>query len=92
MLPVTDAPATNHGRMEIDASVVERHYSGSFWQPEFDAGDVLMFDSKCVHRTHVTPTMSGVRYSLEIRFVNTSLARPDWVETQGDLLVNVSRP
>ena len=89
-LPITDAPATNHARTEIDAAVVERHYGDRLWHPEFNAGDAMLFDSKCIHRTHVTPAMSGVRYSVELRFVATSLAPPEWVEEQGDLLVPVS--
>jgi hypothetical protein len=59
VLPVTDAPLTNHAPMEIDASVVERHYGDRLWHPEFDAGDAMLFDSKCVHRTHVTPRNVG---------------------------------
>ena len=91
-LPITDKPATNHVRMEIDAALVERHYGENLWHPEFDAGDAMLFDSKCVHRTHVTEAMSAVRYSVELRFVATSLAPPEWVEEKSGLLVAVPRP
>ena len=91
-LPITDKPATNHVRMEIDAALVERHYGENLWHPEFDAGDAMLFDSKCVHRTHVTEAMSAVRYSVELRFVATSLAPPEWVESKGDLLIAVPPP
>ena len=90
-LPITDMPATNHARMEIDASVVERHYGDRLWHPEFDAGDALLFDGRNVHRTYVTDAMTAVRYSVELRFVNASLAPPEWVEEQGDLLVPLLR-
>ena len=90
-LPITDSPATNHARTEIDASVVKRHFGDRLWHPEFDAGDAMLFDSKCVHRTHVTPVMSGVRYSVELRFVDVSLAPPEWIDKQGDLLITIPR-
>ena len=91
-LPITDKPATNHARMEIDAALVERHYGENLWHPKFDAGDAMLFDSKCVHRSHVTKAMSAVRYSVELRFVATSLAPPEWVEEKSGLLVAVPRP
>ncbi len=88
-LPITDVPATNHAPMEIDASVVERHFGDRLWHPEFGAGDVMMFDSMCVHRTHVTPTMTGVRHSIELRFVDVLRAPPAWLEGQGELLITI---
>lgn len=88
-LPITDTPVTNHARFEIDAAVVERHFGGRLWHPEFEAGDAMLFDSECVHRTHVTAAMTGVRYSVELRFVDTAVAPPEWVAEQGDLLVTI---
>lgn len=90
-LPITDTPATNHARVEIDPSVVERHFGGRLWHPEFDPGDAMLFDSKCVHRSHVTAAMTGVRYSVELRFVDTAVAPPKWIEDKGDLLVTIPR-
>jgi hypothetical protein len=37
------------------------------WHPEVRAGDALVFTTFLMHRTYVTPTMSPLRYSLEVR-------------------------
>ena len=33
--------------------------------PEFAPGDALMFDERCLHRTHLKLTMTRSRYALE---------------------------
>lgn len=37
-------------------------------QPEFDAGDALLFDERFLHRTYVTGSMTKDRYALECWF------------------------
>ncbi|MBV8165675.1 MAG: hypothetical protein JO021_02705 [Alphaproteobacteria bacterium] len=58
----------DHG-IEIDAATVLAGYPDSLWHPEFAAGDVLVFRGTTVHRTYVTPGMSGGRMSIDLRLV-----------------------
>lgn len=39
----------------------------TLWIPEFQPGDVMLFDPYTLHRTHQKPGMTGTRYSIEIR-------------------------
>lgn len=52
-------------------------------QARLAAGDALLFDGALLHRTHVTPAMSGRRVSIELRFVAGALparlgGEPTW--------------
>jgi len=54
------------------------------WRPEFEAGDVLLFDDLCLHRTAVDSGMTKPRYAIESWFFSLS-AYP--VDTQTPILV-----
>jgi len=43
------------------------------WRPEFRAGDVLLFDHLCLHRTAVEPGMTQLRYAIESWFFASSV-------------------
>ncbi len=46
--------------------------------PEFAPGDAMMFDERCLHRTHLTEGMTEVRYALECWFFAPSHCSPDY--------------
>ena len=68
-LPISDAPVSNHAPTEIDEATVLRAYGDRLWHPEFEAGDVMIFERNTVHRSYVTDEMTEVRYSVEVRVV-----------------------
>lgn len=43
------------------------------WRPEFEAGDVLLFDHFMVHRTAAAPGMTALRYAIESWFFASSV-------------------
>lgn len=47
--------------------LAERYGRESFWAPELNCGDVLVFTEKTLHRTHITPEMDTLRISAELR-------------------------
>ena len=47
--------------------------------PEFAPGDALFFDEHLLHRTHLEPGLSAVRYALECWFFAPSHAPPNYV-------------
>jgi hypothetical protein len=56
----------------IGAPVAERAAAGSVERPIFEAGDALLFDHLCVHRTAVDPGMTRDRYAIEAWFLAPS--------------------
>lgn len=52
-----------------DAAVQARFGPGTSRHPPLRAGDALLFDGALLHRTHVTPSMTRTRTSLELRFL-----------------------
>jgi hypothetical protein len=54
------------------------------WRPEFEAGDALLFDELCLHRTAVDAGMTQLRYAIESWFFSSS-AYP--VDSQTPILV-----
>jgi ectoine hydroxylase-related dioxygenase (phytanoyl-CoA dioxygenase family) len=52
-----------------DEALQARFPASAFQQPPLAAGDALVFDGALVHRTHVRPTMTRPRTSIELRFV-----------------------
>jgi len=56
----------------IGAPVAERAAAGSVARPVFEAGDALLFDHLCVHRTAVDPGMTDDRYAIEAWFLAPS--------------------
>jgi len=51
-----------------DAEVDARHPQRARLRPVLDAGDALVFGGGVLHHTHVAPTMTHDRTSLELRF------------------------
>ncbi len=53
--------------MKVEA-VTARFPAASFEHAELQPGEALLFDGALLHRTHLTPTMTAHRLSLELRF------------------------
>jgi len=54
---------------ELDDVMLRQRYSADqFWSPELQAGDIVVFLARSVHRTYVTPDMMEDRLSVEYRF------------------------
>lgn len=51
--------------------------SNLFQQPSLTVGDVVILSHQTLHRTHVTPAMTGDRLSLELRFFPKSIHAAD---------------
>ena len=49
-------------------SVYDKYGEDAFWRPAFEPGDAMIFNERCLHRTHVTSAMSRDRYALETWF------------------------
>lgn len=49
-------------------AVDARHAAGQRRRPVMQPGDAMLFDGTLLHRTHLTPQMTGSRTSLELRF------------------------
>ena len=47
------------------------------WRPEFDAGDVLLFDHYLLHRTAAAPGMTALRFAIESWFFASSVYPSD---------------
>jgi len=59
-----------------DQSLRATHASEKFWKPLMQPGDVVLFRSGVIHRTHVTPAMQSDRTSIELRFVAANQVPP----------------
>jgi hypothetical protein len=46
--------------------------------PEFAPGDAIMFDERCLHRTHLSEGMTETRYALECWFFAPSHRSPNY--------------
>jgi len=58
----------------VSADTIARELPGvSVWRPEFDPGDVLLFDEMILHRTAAAPGMTGLRYAIESWFFAPSV-------------------
>jgi len=69
----------------VSDQTIARELPGiSVWRPQFEAGDALLFDDLCLHRTAVDSRMTQVRYAIESWFFSSS-AYP--VNTQTPILV-----
>lgn len=60
----------------VGQAVVEQVSGGAKALPIFEAGDALLFDHLCLHRTGSTPSMTKTRYATETWFFAPS-AYPD---------------
>jgi hypothetical protein len=52
-----------------DQFLRSKHPPEAFWQPAMEPGDLVLFRSGILHRTHVTESMRSDRTSIELRFV-----------------------
>jgi hypothetical protein len=50
-----------------DETYCLERFGDTLWAPPIPAGDVVLFDSFCVHRTYITPTMTRERQSADVR-------------------------
>jgi hypothetical protein len=58
----------------VSPETIARELPGvPIWRPEFEAGDVLLFDHLLLHRTAADPDMPGVRYAIESWFFASSV-------------------
>ena len=58
----------------VAPQTIAREVAGvAVWRPEFEAGDVLLFDHLCLHRTAVDPGMERLRYAIESWFFAASV-------------------
>lgn len=74
-----DAPGLEFVSQTLDAlllpeeltsqNINSRYSPDSFWQPQLDTGDALIFQGGTLHRTHVVKAMQTNRTSVELRFV-----------------------
>ena len=46
------------------------------WRPQLAVGDVLVFDGYTIHRSDISPEMTGTRTSVELRCVPANEAPP----------------
>jgi len=60
-------PALLHFTELGDVVLRQRFAAASFWAPELEFGDGLVFRSDVLHRTHLTPEMRADRTSVEYR-------------------------
>jgi hypothetical protein len=60
-------PALLHFTELNDPGLRRRFDAASFWAPELEFGDGLLFRNHILHRTHVTEEMCGDRMSVEYR-------------------------
>ena len=79
---VEDVLATGDAGTNYDWSVsmetIDRAFPGvPIWRPEFEPGDVLFFDDRCLHRTAAELGMPNVRYAIESWFFASSVYPTD---------------
>lgn len=55
--------------IELRNEAVQTRFAiDKFWRPILGAGDALLFRGNYLHRTHVAPSMTKDRTSVELRF------------------------
>lgn len=60
----------------VAPSLVDRKFPDHLVCPEFEPGDILLFDERLLHRTYILPGMSTTRHAIESWFFHPS-AYPD---------------
>ena len=61
----------------LSPAQVDLSYSADdLWRPLMATGDALLFGGDTLHRSHLAPTMSAERISLELRFVSAADRSP----------------
>lgn len=63
-----------HYDWSVSLATIEAALPGvPIWRPEFEPGDVMFFDDRCLHRTAAELGMPGVRYAIESWFFASSV-------------------
>jgi hypothetical protein len=63
-----------HYDWSVSLEMIDKAFPGvPVWRPEFEPGDVMFFDEKCLHRTAAELGMPGVRYAIESWFFAPSV-------------------
>jgi hypothetical protein len=66
--------AATHFGWTVSLQVIEEELPGvPIWRPEFEPGDVLLFDELCLHRTACDLRMPDTRYAIESWFFAPSV-------------------
>jgi hypothetical protein len=55
--------------LDLQSEILPFFAQETFWPQFLAAGDLLLYDSYCLHRTYETPLMSQARYNFEMRFL-----------------------
>jgi len=69
----------SHFDWSVGQPVVDRVAEGTVVRPEFEAGDVLLFDELMLHRTALDPSMTHERHAIESWFFAPSYYPDDQV-------------
>jgi hypothetical protein len=69
--PEHDTPLYLHRDQQRVLQAADKTF---FWRPEMEIGDLLIFDSYLLHRTHLATSMFHERYSFEIRLTHPTQA------------------
>lgn len=56
----------------VAPSFVDRKFSDNIVCPEFEPGDILLFDERLLHRTYIVPEMNTPRHAIESWFFHPS--------------------
>lgn len=56
----------------VAPALINRRFADRIVRPEFEAGDILLFDETLLHRTAIEPTMTSARYAIESWFFHPS--------------------
>lgn len=55
--------------LDLEQEILPYFPAETFWPQILEAGDAVIYDSYCLHRTYVQPDMQAPRYNLEMRFL-----------------------
>lgn len=74
LLPVHSTTENQSYEFEILETTLEKEIGNyQLWQPDFQAGDVLIFTHYVIHRTYMTKQMAEPRFSIEFRIENGTI-------------------
>ena len=65
VLPTGDGASAAFSWTVSAETVLQEIPDARVWRPEFEAGDALLFDHLCLHRTGAYPEMTRLRYAIE---------------------------
>ena len=72
-------PAPGYEALTIDRDRIVAEYGEAFLAPAFALGDSLLFSQDVIHRTYVTPLMTGPRIGFEFRVFSLKHLAP-WAQ------------